>query len=366
MITLSATIKLLSGDSAQLTPFTNNITKNNNSPEIRAVIGVEIEPSNLNPFLLGTTKLGKKGKLQSKPQIFVSRDSCNENGTFDNELYLDVIYGITLTENDTKSKNISITFDTYNDQYPTEIEIDGVVYGNDTPLFRRGDLSEDRLKRIKFLKMNKPNIPLVIEEISLGLTINVDRRNLLSYNRNIRSKADIKTPSWGIVSNGGNLSFADTTKEVLNYCSNNILKNDQRVLVYLENNIIKEKHQIADIKTSDWQYDNDSFSVSVTLDDRLTEWQDIVIDGISYDQRKAKPQTGEYFYKWLYEKTPTRYFMLDFNSLDEKTKNILTSTTIYYPTMESGTLWQGWNKLCQACGLLIYNDFDGKTKCVSD
>lgn len=365
MITLSATIKLLSGDSTQLTPFTN-ITKNNNSSHLKSVIGAEIEPTNLNPFLLGTTKLGAKGKLQSKSQVFVSRDSCNESGIFDNDLYITVRYGGIFPQNDTKIDNISITFDTYNDQYPTEIEIDGVVYGNDTPLFKRGGLVENRTKEIKFLKMNKPNIPLVIEEISLGLTINVDRRNLLSYNRNIRSKADIKTPSWGIVSNGGNLSFADTTKEVINYCSNNILKNNQRVLVYLENNIIKEKHQIADVKTSDWQYDNDNFSVSVTLDDRLTEWQDIVIEGINYDQRTSIPQTGEYFYKWLYEKTPSKYFMLDFNSLDEKTKNILTSTTIYYPTMKSGTLWQGWNKLCQACGLLIYNDFDGKTVCVSD
>jgi hypothetical protein len=75
-------------------------------------------------------------------------------------------------------------------------------------------------------------------------------------------------------------------------------------------------------------------------------------------------------YKWLQGqdengnyRTPEKYQMLSFEQLDEKTQNILENTTIDYPLLENGTLWEQWQKLCEVCGLYIYKNNEGKTVC---
>jgi hypothetical protein len=55
--------------------------------------------------------------------------------------------------------------------------------------------------------------------------------------------------------------------------------------------------------------------------------------------------------------------MLSINELDEDTQAVLNNTYIQYPLLESGSLWQQWTKLCQACQLHIYKNSDGVVVC---
>jgi hypothetical protein len=68
-------------------------------------------------------------------------------------------------------------------------------------------------------------------------------------------------------------------------------------------------------------------------------------------------------YRWLQEQTPSKYNMISFDKLDKQTQNILTNTSLIYPILKDGSLWQQWHKLCVACCLYIYKNNQGITTC---
>lgn len=203
---------------------------------------------------------------------------------------------------------------------------------------------------------------------NINVIVNFNRRSLLSIETEITDRDNTNSISWGIISTGGHFEFNDTNSRFLGYANAGLLKEGIKVEFFLENTLTKAKETAGVYYTSDWNYDNNTRSVSVSFKDDLEEWQDIQIEGFSYDLRnptKVLPyQTMKWLYWWLYNKTPTKYNMLKFDSLDDKTKEILNSTTIPYPLLESGNLWSQWTKLCVVCGLHIYKNSQGKTVCV--
>ena len=201
-----------------------------------------------------------------------------------------------------------------------------------------------------------------------NIEVNIDRRNLISLNRNISSRADGSLPSYGIKSNTGNIKFTDINGEILEYAENLLLISDLKVEIFINNTLNKTNEQVGSYRTQYWDYDNDNRTVSVSLKDDLEEWQDISIDGFDYDPRNpykvlANGSMGN-LYKWLWNVTPEKYQMVEFDDLDEITKNILTSTVIKYPLLNSSTLWSQWHKLCVVCGLYIYKNNKGNTVCI--
>ena len=110
-----------------------------------------------------------------------------------------------------------------------------------------------------------------------------------------------------------------------------------------------------------------TYALALSQQKRSEEWQDIFVKGFNYDPRKPfavlKNGSMENLYNWLQDRTPTKYSMKEFSSLDQKTRDILTNTRIEYPLLKDGTLWEQWNKLCQVCGLYIYKDRTGNTIC---
>ena len=113
--------------------------------------------------------------------------------------------------------------------------------------------------------------------------------------------------------------------------------------------------------TANWEYDNNNRKVSVSLKDDLEEWQDINIEGFSYDAKNRPQYTLEWFYNYLYRETPAKYKMLAFEELDDTTQNILSNCTIRYPMLKSGSLWQQWTKMCQVAQAHIYKLDNGRT-----
>jgi hypothetical protein len=101
--------------------------------------------------------------------------------------------------------------------------------------------------------------------------------------------------------------------------------------------------------------------VSVSLKDDLEEWQDINVEGMSYDPRDTTSKSLKDFYDYLRGKTPDKYSMLYFTELDPATQNLLSNTFIKYPMLNSGSLWQQWTKLCQVAQAHIYKNNNGET-----
>ena len=192
----------------------------------------------------------------------------------------------------------------------------------------------------------------------IGTTINVtkefDRRNLLSIERSIFDRSDLKLPSWGIISNVGSLEFNDINKRFLAYANAGVLVEGMKCELYLNNTLVNGAiERIGTFYTDTWDYDNDNRVVSVSLKDDLEEWQNILLE--EYPLQNA--MTMYEIYEYLVGKTPSKWeFILDNETTTTRLKNI----TCPYPYLESDNLWAQWQKLCEVCALYIYKNNDGK------
>lgn len=355
MITLTAKINILGGGNGAISLGSNNLSGNNISSDLGNLIGVKNNASN--PFLLGVSKLGDGSTLSDGVDYFIGNQSSNKEGIFANA------YEITLTSTE-NFQSFSIAFDTANNRHPKSIYIDGVEYTDDDPIFTFGNLSNATSHTISITNWNEPNYPLVITGIYVGLEINIDYRNLISISRSIFDRSDLKLPSYGIISNVGDIEFNDNDGEVLDYAEQLLLQKGLSCEVYLNNTLVEgAKEKIGSFQTDQWNYENDSKVVSVSIKDDLEEWQDIYVEGISYDPRNTAEMPFSDLYKKLWGITNPLYQMRALSELGEETEMHLRRTYMKYPLLESGSLWQQWQKLCEACQLHIYKDSDGIISC---
>ena len=192
-----------------------------------------------------------------------------------------------------------------------------------------------------------------------------DYSNLLSLERKIIDRSDIKLPSYGVISNAGQMAFIDKNKRFLGYANNGSLVSGIPIEIYLTDTLSKKSERVGIFYSDKWNYDNNNREVSVSLKDDLEEWQDIQVERINYDPRNPFKvfHTMADLYKVLHKLTDDKYKMLSFSSLDEGTRWQLERIAIPYPLLESGSLWAQWDKLCQVCRLHIHKNNIGQTVC---
>ena len=204
--------------------------------------------------------------------------------------------------------------------------------------------------------------------------IEINQSNLLDISCSIFDRRDLELPSWGIISNAGNIRFNDNDGRVFNYAENLKLQEGLKCEIILTNTLVEGASQIlCEMETDKWSYDNNSREVNVSIKDDLEEWQSIDFDEISYDPRSKVRQPFSWLYILLWKKTSNRkvgasqglgnYNMLHIDELDLDTRNILNNTFIEYPLLEKGNLWRQWTKLCEVCQLYIYKRNDGIIDC---
>lgn len=351
MITLSAYIDITLGKAGTITNATTTIGGNNISNDITGVVGEKVYGNNI--FLLEVSPLDNGGTLSSKQEnYYIGGELAGENSKFANP------YQITL--NGSKIKNFTLVFDTYNNQHPTSINVDGVEYENDDNIFTVSVESAD-VHTIAIDNWNMPNYPLRIQGIYLELGIEVDKQNIERLSRSSTDRSDYKFPIWGIISNTCEIEFKDLNGEILDYIEQDLLVQGLSCKVFINDTLSGISQQIGEYYADQWNYDNDNRIVNVSLKDDLEEWQNINVEEVSYDPRDTTQQNLQFFYEYLYEKTPDKYSMLSFGELDGVTQDILINTIIRYPLLNSGSLWQQWTKICQVAQAHIFKNNEGKT-----
>lgn len=279
-----------------------------------------------------------------------------------------------ITDYDTNE--LQFRFD--NARYAPTVKIDGVTYevlpqiADDAQSVAYYYVKIPALQNhtIVFEEWNAPYSAFVLSGIMAMFAYKpeISRRSLISFNREVFDRDNAERLSYGVISCGGSLKFNDYDGTYKALAERLALNSNVTFTAFLVNTLSKKKREIISyMKCANWNYDNQSRSVSVTLKDDLEEWQDIQVEGFSYDPRnpsKVLPNKSMAdLYKWLHKKTPSKYYMLSYDQLDGTTKGILSSTTIPYPLLESGNLWAQWNKLCVACALHIYKNSRGDTVC---
>jgi hypothetical protein len=300
---------------------------------------------------LGASKLGSGATFAEKVDYYIGSRPSDENGNFD------VPYSISIGT--TGKTSLSICFDDVNNQHPRSILFNGVEYADDDPIFVIKDVAASLDNQLYIYNWNAPHYPITIRGIYVIKELTIDKRNIISLSRELMSRGNISLPDFGIISNIGTLEFNDMDGEIRDYAEQMLLTDDLSVKIFLNNTLSKNQEQIGAFQTREWHYDNDNRGVSVSLRDDLEEWQQIQIDGFSYDPRKLESKNLRFFYDYLFERTPSKYNMLSFVELDEKTREILERNYVKYPFLDSNSLWGQWRNLCQVAQSYIYKDMIG-------
>lgn len=175
-----------------------------------------------------------------------------------------------------------------------------------------------------------------------------DRRNTTSLEMEIQQKDDASKPSFGIISNGGSLSFRDTNSKFLSYANAGLLSDGLEIKVFLGNTITKAKKQVGLYYTTDWDYDNDNRMVRVSFSDNLEKLQSPIVSL----EDTVSPQNMYEILQWLLSNN------LNIGStciFTESAKSSLENTQCEYPVLEEGkSLWNHIDQICKICGLCVY------------
>lgn len=356
MITITARINI-SENGGSISGLEINGEGNNISSGISSVMGKNAS-TRTNAFILDSSKLDSGAYLVDRVNYFIGAQLSDEAGNFSTPY--------TLTINGSNISTAIIVFDKENGRHPNTVIVDGETFYDDDAQFELVFNSASDTHTVVIPNWNTPNSPLIITSIYAEIDIYIDRRNLLSFNSDIVDRADTKYPSYGIISNSANLTFSDLDEQVLDFISQKVLHSGIKVNVWLNNSDNNAQEQVCVMETRELSYDNDNRQVRVTLKDNLEEWQEINVEALNYyeaDGTPKSPKTAKWLYEYLLEKTPKKFIMHKFDELSDETKSVLDNTTIKYPTLESSTLWDAWQKLCELCLLHIYVDNNGVVVC---
>ena len=353
MITLTAKIDLVSGGNIDSFSPSANMVGNN----ISSSVPIGSKKDAKRPFILGSSRLDGKSTFASSVDYFIGSQLSDENGVFLSP-YTMLVGGEGLS-------SLNIAFDEANGAYPKKVVVDGVEYSDDDPIYSF-KFSDGNIHTIEISEWNKPNSPLIITGIYANINIDINRRNLLSMEAGVLEKADNGKPSFGIISNSGELSFRDTDGQVYDYITDEIINKNAKVEIFVNNTLANQKTKVAEFLSSAWNYEPQNRVVRVSLKDDLEQMQDIEINGLQYNPSApfSNFRTMEDVYEYLYIQTISKDFKIcKYEDLDSRTKEILSNTVVGHDFLSSGSLWRQWDKLGKVCMLYLYKTKDGVITC---
>ena len=185
----------------------------------------------------------------------------------------------------------------------------------------------------------------------------IGKRNKRSIEVDILSRDSIETPSWGIISNRGTVSFIDDAEGSLyKYAASGALRSGYPIEIFCENTITKKSERIAYMFTEKWNYNNNNRNVSVSIKDDLERFQEIQFSGIELSQSSTLYDIYEIF------KSASQRYGFSFSPLKDEVRDILKATTIEFPVISAGNLWSKWDNLCKCACIYIYKNHDNEVE----
>lgn len=363
MIEICGKIDLISGADLSIS-YNSEFDANNISiKSLDNLLGKQVSVGN--PFIIGFNVLGDGSTFSEGENYFIS--SQFSDGA-DIPKFSQHEYSFTISSSQ-PFNSLSIAFDTANQRHPITINVDGTDYADDDAIFSIFNLSNSNSHNVTISNWNTAFAPLVISGIYVNISIDINRRNLISFDYKNSDRADLEVPSFGVISNKANLSIKDTNGEIPDYVENGIFSN-AKAHIWLNNSLKKGKTEdIAHLKVEKVNYDDISKIADITLTDGIEEWQSIEVPEIAYYREETvdeqPPKNFEWIYDYLLTITHNNGFtnMLKFAKLDNTTQKRLQNRYMKYPLLEATNLWAQWQKLCVALQLHIYQNNNGKIVC---
>lgn len=293
-------------------------------------------------FLLNLSDLSGKYKYFSnnKVKYYISSVFSDESSNIN--------IGIDVTT--TKSNSITLVFS--KDYYPTLIEVNGIEYNNSDNTFQISipSLTQTTTK-IRVLKMNKPNIPLIITNINTGITIDYDETYIINFTRGSQLSTDNEIPKYELVSQYGNCRFIDSDNVVINLKVQGLLEKPKSIQLLLDDELIGK------YTVQSWAYNTENNVVDVDFSDSL--------------EKSAKENVEEYFedtnefgginYLHLFEHIKEKLISRGetFEPLSESVESWISSIKTIYIKYDSMSLNDLVVNFCNATQTTIYKNQKG-------
>lgn len=251
---------------------------------------------------------------------------------------------VQITLNGTNIEHFSLYFDNVSNDYATEIEINGLLYTNNNWIFSLAGIDNANIVVIKLKKWNKPNRPIRLNAVVLGLEVNYKPTELSITDVGSDTPKEI---TYGMSTSVGNVKIQDSNNKLLQLYTNNVLKDGLTIKVMYNQQLISTMS---------------SSNVNYSLEDKSVTFD--LIAQVMYDlQNKnfigyALPETQSAVstktaYQLLYEIYNTTYTM------DSDTQYHLQHISITYPIIESTTIYKALNMLMNATQCLMTIDKNG-------
>lgn len=188
--------------------------------------------------------------------------------------------------------------------------------------------------------------------------VKFNRRNLISLESEVKDRADIDKPSFGIISTGGSLSFKDTSSRFLNYANAGLLTEGIEIKIFVENTLTKESVQVGQYYTTDWDYDNDNRSAYVKIQDDLVRMQGIKTD----DWQMLETPDIFLFDLYSFAKQKSIENGYAFEVLSIELENFMKKIKVMYPYLQGSNLWNIWEKISVSCCANLFINNSGKVE----
>lgn len=191
----------------------------------------------------------------------------------------------------------------------------------------------------------------------------VKHHNLVSLEITRKERKDLALPCWGIISNGGNIEFIDYDGTIKSRILSGIIHKETIVETFLLENSTITKSIVSKMYAKEWQYDEQTKKVYVTLSDNLEKLQDINIDLVKTPM--VDDMLASTLYNTLRDATIQNGFnVMEFANLDATTKSHLENYAFPNFFIDNMTLWGAWKNFCEALQLYMYQDKNGEVVCV--
>jgi hypothetical protein len=181
--------------------------------------------------------------------------------------------------------------------------------------------------------MKKITAKIALGDQTLYINNNIDSAEIESL-----TKGDLSNIiDYGIYSNKGTISFFDYDKSFHNLMETN--PTDVKVQTYASNPVSDKL--IGTFLIDDYDYDDETKLVSLTLKDKLLSWQNISFEDIRIFNTKSL----YYIISQILSSSRMSLSDVDFSA---NAMDILQRINVYCPIIVGDTLWSAINKVCQA------------------
>lgn len=188
---------------------------------------------------------------------------------------------------------------------------------------------------------NKFSVKLIFSDTSITYDKNSGLDNIALHTE---ATADNTMPTYDVVSKSGSIAFYDFEDRLLSKIQ--ARQYPTEIEIYKDDELFGKY-----ISTLKYKYDIFTKLVTIELQGDIVKWQAITVEkkDITYDV------TAYNVLEWLISKQSI-VASISYLVISDNTVSWLQSITIPYFYLESATLWEQFNKLCNLAQLRIYQD----------